>query len=82
MSTADPLQSSSSTNDKNQQQEKVNQVHDTTELTSSSKLRSTPAQDKLNMEEELKKELKHFGLEMSLVYGLLTYFEPKIHKDF
>ena len=28
------------------------------------------------------KELKHFGLEMSLVYGVLGHFEFKIYKDF
>ena len=28
------------------------------------------------------KYLKHFGLEMSRVYGVLAHFEFKIHKDF
>ena len=28
------------------------------------------------------KELKHFSLEMSLVYGVLGHFEFKIYKDF
>ena len=28
------------------------------------------------------KELKHFGVEMSLEYGILAHFESKIYKDF
>ena len=50
VSPADPLQPSSSTNNKNLEQEKGKQDHDTKEPISSSKLRSTPAQDQHNME--------------------------------
>ena len=28
------------------------------------------------------KELKHFGLEMPLAYGILAHFESKNYKDF
>ena len=28
------------------------------------------------------KEFKHFGLEMSLLYGILAHFESKIYEDF
>ena len=71
MSPADPLHPSSSTNNKNLEQQKGNQDPDTNEPISSSKIRSTPAQDKLNMEVDQmakkKTETRKAGLDNGIV---------------
>ena len=70
VSPADPLHPSSSTNNKNLEQEKGNQDPDTNEPISSSKIRSTPAQYKLNMEVDQmakKTETRKAGLDNGIV---------------
>ena len=70
VSPAEPLKPFSSTNNNNLEQEKGNQDHDINEPISSSKLRSIPAQDKLNVEiDQMTKkiEVHKAGLDAGIV---------------